>query len=400
MSAQDTGIHRLDREATMATLSHRERVVKALNHEEPDRVPRDLGGAATATIHVPAFNRLVKYLGLDEEARDIDRYLSTPSIPDSLLERFDIDCRRLRLGKAELSPEVVLDDRSYRDEWGVVWARSGEGHYINVRGPFQNEEPGLAELEKHAWPDPRDPGRIRGLKERAQQLHRENEYAVVLNLPYAIVATCQRVRGFAEWLEDLVLNPGLADALMEYSLMVSAGMAEFVLEEVGEYVDVVVFLDDLGFQDRCYVRPELYRERIKPYHRRLVEAIKSKTGAKVLLHSDGSVYSIIADLIDIGVDALNPVQVSAAGMDSRRLKEEFGADMSFWGGIDTHQVLPFGSPEDVRNEVKTRIQDMGPGGGYVLASVHNIQAEVPPENIVAMFDSALEYGRYERHTRT
>jgi uroporphyrinogen decarboxylase len=164
-------------------------------------------------------------------------------------------------------------------------------------------------------------------------------------------------------------------------------------------VDVVSFPDDMGFQDRPYVRPELYREMIKPYHRRLVEAIKSNTEAKVVMHSDGSVYPIIPDFIEIGVDALNPVQVSAKDMDSQRLKSEFGKHMCFWGGIDTHRVLPTGTPEAVRGEVKTRIADLAPGGGYVLASVHNIQAEVPPENIVAMFDSAEEYGQYPVSTR-
>ncbi len=159
-------------------------------------------------------------------------------------------------------------------------------------------------------------------------------------------------------------------------------------------MDVVCFPDDMGFQDRPYVRPELYRKMIKPYHRRIVETIKRKTDAKVLMHTDGSVYPLIPDFIEIGVDILNPVQVSARDMDSRRLKAEFGADMSFWGGIDTHRVLPTGTPEDVRNEVKKRIADLAPGGGYVLGSVHHILAEVPPENVVVMFDAALEYGSY------
>jgi uroporphyrinogen decarboxylase len=143
------------------------------------------------------------------------------------------------------------------------------------------------------------------------------------------------------------------------------------------------------------MRPEVYREKVKPYHRRLVESIKSKTDAKVFMHSDGSVYALIPDFIDIGVEVLNPVQVSATGMDSARLKTEFGDDLSFWGAIDTQEVLPRGTPEDVRNEVKRRIGDLAPGGGYVMGSVHNMQADVPPENVIAMFDSALEYGRYE-----
>jgi uroporphyrinogen decarboxylase len=288
-----------------------------------------------------------------------------------------------------------LTQNSYRDEWGVFWTRpESGGHFIFQEGPFQKKEPTLAELEKYPWPEPRLPHRIEGLKERAKQLHEETDYAVFLRLPYGIVWDCQRVRGFGQWLEDLVVNPVLAEALMDYSAMVNVGITEYALEEVGEYVDIVGFPDDLGFQDRPFMRPEVYRKMVKPYHGRVVDAIKRNTDAKVLMHNDGAIYPMIQDYIDIGVEVLNPVQVSAANMDSRRLKEEFGKDLSFWGAIDTGEVLPLGTPEDVRAEVKTRIDDLGPSGGYVLASVHNIQAEITAENIVAMFDSGKEYGRY------
>lgn len=379
----------------MADLTHRQRVLMALDHREPDRVPRDLGQGPASGIHAAAYARLLRYLGLEEpEGPQVDRLWLTASPSEEVLQRFDIDFRRLALGAPTSRLEEDLGPSSFRDEWGVVWARPEGGHYINRAGPFQAREPTLAELERYPWPDPRDPGRIASLMDRAMRLRQETDHAVVLNLPYAIVRECQRMRGFGEWLEDLILNPSLAEALMDYSLMVSAGIAECVLGLVGDYVDVVSFPDDLGFQDRPYVRPELYRQKIKPYHRRLVDAVKSKTGAKVVMHSDGSIYPIIPDLIDIGVDALNPVQVSARDMDSRGLKAAFGANLSFWGGIDTHVVLPTGTPQQVSEEVGTRIRDLGPGGGYVMGSVHNIQAEVPAENIVAMFDSALELGRY------
>ena len=216
----------------------------------------------------------------------------------------------------------------------------------------------------------------------------------MLALNYGVVRECQRMRGFGEWMEDLLLNPAIADALMDRVTDVSVGIAQLALEQAGPHVDVVNFPDDMGFQDRSYVRQEVYRQRIKPYHRRLVEAIKSRTDAKVLMHSDGSVYDLIPDFIDIGVDALNPVQVSAKDMGSARLKAEFGDHLSFWGAIDTQGALPFGSTDDVVAEVRTRIGDLAPGGGYVLGSVHNILAEVSPENIVAMFEAALEHGRY------
>ncbi|MFQ5851588.1 MAG: uroporphyrinogen decarboxylase family protein [Candidatus Binatia bacterium] len=382
----------------MPALTHRERVLKALNHEEPDLVPTDLGGASVTTTNIKAYTRLVKYLGIEEDpATLVTSKRSMTAVPsERVLQLLDVDARGLTPGGPDLRPDEDIDETAFIDEWGVLWKRPEGGHFINTGGPFQQmDEPTVADLEKYdRWPDPRDPGRVRGLREKARKLHEETDYAIVFQLPYAIVRECQRMRGFGEWLADLLAAPAFAEGLMEHALEVSAGIALATLEEVGDYVDVVIFPDDLGIQDMCYVRPELYRKAIKPYHRRLVEAIKTKTTAKVLIHSDGSVYAIIGDLIDIGVDVLNPVQVSAKDMDTRRLKREFGAYLSFWGAIDTHRVLPRGTPEQVRAEVRTRIDDLAKGGGYVVASVHNIQAEVPPENILAMFQTAREYGVY------
>ncbi len=383
----------------MPALSHRERVIKALNHEEPDRVPMDLGGTGVTTINVKAYTRLVQFLGLEEDLETlvVSRRSMTVVPSEQVLQLLDVDARGLAPGGPDLRPEEDIDEHTFIDEWGVLWKRPEGGHFINTRGPFQQlDDPTVAVLEQyHRWPDPRDPGRVRGLREKARRLHEETDYAIVLQLPYAIVRECQRLRGFGEWLADLLTAPAFAEGLMAHALEVSAGIALAALEEVGDYVDVVMFPDDLGVQEMCYVRPELYRKMIKPYHRRLVETIKSKTKAKVLMHSDGSVYAIIGDLIDIGVDVLNPVQVSAKDMDTKRLKREFGQYLSFWGAIDTHRVLPLGTPEEVKAEVKTRIEDLAAGGGYVVASVHNIQAEVPPENILAMFQAAREYGVYQ-----
>lgn len=383
----------------MSTLTHRERVIKALNHEEPDRVPLDLGGAGVTTTNTIAYARLVKYLGIEEDLTTlVTKKRSMTVVPsERVLQLLDIDTRGLPPGRPDLRPDEDIDENSYIDEWGVLWQRPESGHFINTGGPFQQiDEPTVADLEKYdRWPDPHDPGRVRGLREKARKLHQETDYAIVFQLPYAVVRECQRVRGFGEWLADLIGAPMFAEGLMERALEVSVGVALATLEEVGDYVDVVIFPEDLGIQDMCYVRPELYRKVIKPYHRRLVEAIKSKTKAKVLIHSDGAIYDIIGDLIDIGIDVLNPVQVSARDMDTKRLKREFGNHLSFWGAIDTHRALPLGTPEEVSAEVRTRIDDLAQNGGYVVASVHNIQAEVPPENILAMFQTAREYGVYK-----
>lgn len=205
----------------------------------------------------------------------------------------------------------------------------------------------------------------------------------------------QRLCGFEDWLVNLMTNPKFAGALLDKGVEIESQMLKNMLGEVRDNVDVVVCPDDLGMQNALLISPELYRKIIKPRHKRLFDAVKSHTKAKLLLHSDGAIAPVIGDLIDVGVDVLNPVQVSAAGMgDTKWLKKEFGEHISFWGGIDTHHVLPFGTPEEVREEVRKRIQDLAPGGGYVLASVHNIQAEVPPENIIAVYEAVFEYGRY------
>jgi uroporphyrinogen decarboxylase len=205
------------------------------------------------------------------------------------------------------------------------------------------------------------------------------------------------VRGFDTFLEDLLINRGFAEELMDRILAIEIDIVSGFLNAVGPHIDIIAFKDDLAMQSGPIVSPALFREAIKPRMRKLIEAIRSRTQAKIWFHSCGSVYFAIPDLIELGIDVLNPVQVRAVGMDTARLKREFGQHLAFWGGIDTQHVLPFGTPEDVRREVRQRIQDLAPGGGYVLASVHNIEADVPGENIWAMVQAAHEYGRYPIH---
>jgi len=193
----------------------------------------------------------------------------------------------------------------------------------------------------------------------------------------------------------LVLEPQFAERMMDRITDIYIESCSNYLDELGKYLQVFIYYDDLCGQDGWLIRPDLYRKMIKPKQRRLVEAVKRKTDAKLFYHSCGASYDLIPDLIDIGFDIINPVQVSARGMDTLRLKRDFGRDIVFWGGgVDTQQVLPFGKPAEVVDEVKRRIDDLAPGGGFVFAAIHNIQAFVPPENIVAAFDTALDYGKY------
>lgn len=375
-------------------MTHRERILAALEHKEPDRVPLDLGSTGCTTMTVKAYGRLRAHLGLPSEPSPVlFSTRSTTVVPDeAILRRFDVDARPLLLGTPLGRPERKPSEDTLLDEWGVTWTRHGGSHYINSDGPLcRLADPTLEDLEKLDWPDPADPGRFQGLRERAKKLHEETDYAVILNLSNGPVHQCQYVRGFGTWLEDLLLRPVFAEALLDRIVDILIQIANRALEEAGAYVDLVMYGDDIATQNATMFRPDLYRRMIKPRHKALADAIK-RHGKPILYHSCGSVYALIRDLIEVGIDALNPVQVSAADMLTERLKREYGRELAFWGGIDTHRVLPTGTPAEVREEVKRRIDDLSGNGGYVLCAVHNIQPEVPPENIVAMYEAALEFG--------
>jgi len=373
-------------------MTHRERVRRAIRREETDRVPIDLGSTLATTLTVGAQERLRLEFGLPEATPRILSRRSGTVIPDeAILERFDIDTRALLLGTPERRPDREISATAFIDEWGVTWSKPEGGHYINTAGPFHHlDEPSARDVERHDWPEPDDPGRYRGLRERARALSEQTDYAIVLGLGVGPVHQCQFLRGYAEWLEDLIARPAFAQALIERVTDIWTAIARRALEETADYVDVVMFGDDVGTQKSPLVRPELYRAVIKPCHKRMAEVVKS-FGKPLLYHTCGSVYALIPDLIEAGVDILNPIQVSAAHMDTRRLKSEFGGELAFWGAIDNQGLLPRGTPGEVRAEVRRRIRDLAPGGGYVLAAAHNIQADVPPENVIAMFEEAREF---------
>jgi uroporphyrinogen decarboxylase len=298
------------------------------------------------------------------------------------------------LGEYRGGASKEIDGDTFLDSWGTTWKKAPDGHFINVDGPFQNRDPKIEILETFDWPDPDNQGLYEGLKEKAKAMHENTDYAIVLNLPVGIVHQCQFMRGFAEWLMDLYENPEFTCRLMDLIADTWIRIAENALDAVGENIDVIMWGDDMAAQDATFMSPEIYRELIKPRHQRMIAALKSRSDAKIQYHCCGSVYALIEDLIEIGIDALNPIQVNAKNMDPERLKKEFGDRLAFWGAIDTQRVLPLGTPEEVRAEVRRIIDTLGKGGGYILASVHNIQAEVSAENIVAMFEEGKSYGVY------
>ncbi len=385
----------------MASMTHRERVRAALNHEETDRVPLDFGTIASS-IDNNAYARLAKLLGMTSELERAD--LNDPINPSKdvtpcsdMLEMFGIDTRAVHPDAPIDSQALVrdqLDDYTYRDEWGVIWKRPVReaGPYMYKQGPFQRHDITVADIDRYPWPDAEASHRVGGLRERARRLHEETDYAVVLSVGHSSFAPSQRLRGFAELMEDLVLQPALAEAVLEHVTDVTVRSTNAMLKEAGEFVDVVSFSDDLGFQDRAYFRREMFQKQVMPFIARCVEAIHDNTDAKVVMHSDGAISDFIPDLIDIGVDVINPVQTTAWNMDAAKLKAEYGDKLCFWGAVDTQHTLPFGTPEQVREEVRSKIRTLGSGGGYVVASCHTIREEVPAENVRAMYEAALQYG--------
>ena len=376
----------------MKEMTSRERVLASLNREEPDRVPLDLGGVAT-TIEAVPYNELKQYLGIRSETELFLRDHVDP--PEEVLKRFGIDTRYVRI-KPPRNFKVQIDpDNSYLDEWGTRWKKPESSLYWDpVDYPLKDAT--IEDLETYNWPDPHDPGRTEGLREQAKRLREKTDYAVIGDTPLLGIfeSACVCLRGIERLMMDLILDKPFAEALFDKLADIHIEFLRHYLDAVGDLIDVIMVSDDLGGENGPLISPELYRDLIKPAQRKLWQFIKSNTEAYLFLHSCGSISKFVPDLMEMGVDILNPVQVSAKDMDTKRLKEEFGDKLTFWGGVDTQRVLPFGSPEDVDREVRKRIADMATGGGYVLTAVHNIQAGVPPENICMMYDAARRYGRY------
>jgi len=398
----------------------RERITAALRHREADRVPIDLGGTESSGIHADAYAGLCGHLGVEDTPRIFDVQQQVVLVCDELRRRFGIDTAPLVFQPAEWSadttgtgtpvltpkrwrPETSEDgSRVVRDDTGAVIAAMPAGGYYfdalhhplaDVSSPSQIERHRRAfdEMDKPAFLDEG----WDAMAGRAASLHAGTDCCVVGNLCVHILAAGQAVRGFENFMMDLVSDRPMAFAVMERLLEAYAPRIDVFAEKIAPHVDVVLVNDDLGGQGGPLLSPELYRDTVKKFHARLFQYVKEKTGKPLLLHSCGSIRALIPDLIEIGVDAINPVQVSAAQMDTAALKRDFGSDITFWGGgCDTQRILSSGTPAEVADEVKRRIDDLAPGGGFVFTQVHNIQPDVPAENIAAMLETAADYGVY------
>ncbi|HUI90336.1 MAG TPA: uroporphyrinogen decarboxylase family protein [Anaerolineales bacterium] len=384
-------------------MTSRERVMLALNHQEPDRIPIDLGATIVTSIANRTYLALEKYLALPvEEVKVLDYVQQLPYVSEAMLRRFDVDFRMVQLPAATTSGVQIFEEGDYYaffDRWGSkLHMPKTDGFYFDWVD-FPIKEATMDALDAYRWPRPDTQEVNRQLGELARQFYANSEYALVGSavIGGGIFEQPARVMGLQNFLMALISEPEFADRLMETITDIYIESCNGYLDFVGPYIQVFTYWDDVAGQNGWLIRPELYRKMIKPKQKRLVEAIKKKTNAKLFYHSCGATRDLIPDLIEIGFDILNPVQVSAKGMDTKELKAQFGRDIAFWGGgVDTQHVLPFAKPQAVVDEVRRRIDDLAPGGGFVFAAVHNIQALVPPENIVAAFDTALEYGKYGR----
>ncbi len=366
--------------------THRERILAALNLEEADRVPIDFGSSPATSITLPAYERLKEYLGLEHETVVMSKTSRLALPDDAILERFGVDTGYLSCGL----DGIDIDQHTVLDDWGVTWQQAPDGQFMPVNGPFCDKEPDIKDLESWEWPDPDDPARYIGVKERAQAL-RDDGYAVVLTTTTGFASQGQWIRGFGDWLRDLYKHREYAVRMMDISADLWLAMVRNAIQAAEGMVDVVFMGDDLSSQENPLFSPDIYRELIKPRQQAQIEALKSEFDTKIMYHSCGAIHPFIGDIIDIGADCLNPVQVNARDMNPEALKREFGDRIAFWGGVDTQKVLPFGTADEVRTEAQRMIDVLGRGGGYVFNSVHCIEPEVPPENVVAMFEASTAH---------
>ena len=351
-------------------------------------VPIDFASTRDSSIVVEGYERLKRHFGIQAENVLTSRMMQVVDVDERMLKTLDIDTRGVF---PATPPDVILGENRYRDQWGVERVKPpGSFYYDQLSFPLAGEIT-VSSIVGYPWPDPHGPIRTRGLKERIKHIRDETDCAAVLNLPSGFVHTSQYLRGFEDWFLDFARDRRLLATLFDAVLDVNLATCKELLGEVGGEVDVLLASDDLGLQSGLMISPEAYRDLIKPRHKRYFQLMHDMSLAKVLFHTCGSVVDILDDLVEIGVDVLHPVQVSAAGMDPARLKKGWGEKLALWGAIDTQRILPYGSIDDVRAEVERRIDELGKGGGYVLAAVHNVQPDVPTKNLLTMYRHAREY---------
>ena len=397
------------------TMTSRERVLTAVARRQPDRVPIDLGGSPATGIEPALYARLRQRLGLDggpARVYDVWQMLTwvERSVADALAvdvlavprltQPFETRIDRWRPWRLDDDTEVEVPANftpvaepdgslGYYLRGELVAKKSPDSPYFDRMIEFKTYDP-LPRVE--TWPMGvfRD-DELEWVRRWARTLRAETDKALFGD-PGLLLG---RWSGYQEWLLTVAADPDYVRAFCERKVENILTNLQLYAQAVEDNLDIVWFGEDFGTQKGLMISPGVFNELVAPYYRRIWQWVHAHTSWKVFFHSCGGIYPIIDTLINSGVDILNPVQVTAAGMDAGRLKREFGDRVCFWGGgIDTQTVLPFGTPDEVRRQVRERIRVLGPGGGFVFATVHNIQGDVPVENVLALIEAVHEFGRY------
>ena len=378
----------------------RKRVEAALAHQKPDRVPLDL------SITLNAYLNLRDYLGLPAE-NDIyaDRFFEVRPSPD-VLEALGIDMTFVRLrGSKSWTPPSPLKDGSILDAWGIgrKLIELPGGSYLNEVSycPLADLDPNEINLDDYPWPDPYDPGFSEGLEEEVRQRYEETDLALMGRFGGPIMEMGTYLRGFEQWLMDLILYPDFTRDMLNRVADIQIALDEAGIRAVGKYLSVFKLSgEDLGTQTSTLFSMKVWQEIIYPILKRRWQAARKALDkydaahVKLMLHSDGAFRPFIPDIIKAGVDLLDPIQSVCPGMEMEGLKADFGDKLSFHGSVDTQYVLPRGTVKEVEEETKRCIDELGGNGGLILGPSHFIQPDVPPENVVALYKTAREYGRY------
>lgn len=380
----------------MWEMTSRQRVMTALEHREPDRVPWD------CTFTIKAYQSLVNYLGFTGEDPQARNWASVVSPSVDLLNELQTDLYYVGLSSPKNAPVFEYGREKNMDEWGISFKKviqpNGNIEYFFDKQPLAKAT--IKDLADYPWPDPTDPSRVEGLEEKCRKLYENTNFALVGRFNNPIFEQAHYMRGFEQFLLDCAVDPEFAGALMAKTTEIAIGMVKAGLKACGKYLTILRLAgDDMGQQQSTLLSPRMFRDLVKPYFFRLYKAAKEEflkynSNGKIKAHTDGNVYPILEDYMEMGLDILNPVQPYVAEMDHTRIKKEYGHRLSFHGGIDIQRVLPFGTPDEVRAEAKKTMTALGPGGGYILAPTHYLLADVPPENVIALRDAVLETGKY------
>lgn len=384
-----------------ATPTSRQRLLTALAHHEPDRIPLDLGSTQVTGIHTQAYQRLRHALGLPWREPQICDYIQGLALPDpDLIESLGVDVRglfALNSHNWQVVEHEIQDSESgelywsYHDEWGITHRMPRpDGLYYSVwQVPLAKPDLTAHDIANHPWPRHDDPLRIIGLRQQAES-YRSAGYAVMLKDPFAgLFEMAQRIVGMENLLIMMATNKTLAATLFDKLVELKLSFWDMALPQLVDVIDVISQADDYGTQASQIISPRMFREQLKPRWQVIFERIRVLAPtARRFFHSCGNVRPLLPDYIEIGVEILNPVHIRATGMEPVALKRDFGDALVFWGGgVDTQGVLPYGTPQDVKDDVRRNIDALAPGGGYVFNTVHNIQADVPTENLLALFEA-------------